>query len=61
MTSGSADGRNNCHLSCFILQSDITAISGVPEEQLKTRRVLIKIPAKNSMQSGSNNLHRLAD
>lgn len=39
-------------------QMDIRAISGIPEEQLKTRRVVIKMPTKNSMQSGTNNLHR---
>ncbi|XP_045137680.1 NADH dehydrogenase [ubiquinone] iron-sulfur protein 4, mitochondrial-like [Portunus trituberculatus] len=37
---------------------DVSPIAGVPEEQLKTRRVLIKVPTKNSMQSGTNNLHR---
>jgi len=37
---------------------DITAISGVPEEHIKTRKVLIQVPTKNSMQSGTNNLHR---
>ncbi|KAK7071076.1 NADH dehydrogenase Fe-S protein subunit 4 ndufs4 [Halocaridina rubra] len=37
---------------------DITPVTGVPEEHIKTRRVLIKMPTKNSMQSGTNNLHR---
>nr|XP_045601029.1 NADH dehydrogenase [ubiquinone] iron-sulfur protein 4, mitochondrial-like [Procambarus clarkii] len=37
---------------------DITAISGVPEEHIKTRHVLIKMPSKNSMQSGTNNLKK---
>ncbi|KAB7507432.1 NADH dehydrogenase [ubiquinone] iron-sulfur protein 4, mitochondrial, partial [Armadillidium nasatum] len=41
-----------------LLQIDITPISGVPEEHIKTRKVLIKVPTKNSMQSGTNNLHR---
>ncbi|KAG7171297.1 NADH dehydrogenase [ubiquinone] iron-sulfur protein 4-like [Homarus americanus] len=29
---------------------DITPISGVPEEHIKTRRVVIKLPSKNAMQ-----------
>ncbi|XP_068227151.1 NADH dehydrogenase [ubiquinone] iron-sulfur protein 4, mitochondrial [Palaemon carinicauda] len=37
---------------------DITPITGVPEEHITTRRVLIKKPTKNSMQSGTNNLQR---
>ncbi|XP_066942441.1 NADH dehydrogenase [ubiquinone] iron-sulfur protein 4, mitochondrial [Macrobrachium rosenbergii] len=37
---------------------DITPVTGVPEEHVKTRRVLIKKPTKNSMQSGTNSLHR---
>ncbi|KAK3884134.1 hypothetical protein Pcinc_000903 [Petrolisthes cinctipes] len=39
-------------------EPDITAITGVPEEHIKTRKVFIKVPTKNSMQSGTNNLHR---
>ncbi|XP_031628074.1 NADH dehydrogenase [ubiquinone] iron-sulfur protein 4, mitochondrial [Contarinia nasturtii] len=38
------------------VEKDLTAISGVPEEHVKTRRVRICLPAKNSMQSGTNNL-----
>lgn len=38
--------------------NDITAISGVPEEHIKTRRVMIKMPTKNAMQSGTHNLHQ---
>ncbi|XP_071547171.1 NADH dehydrogenase [ubiquinone] iron-sulfur protein 4, mitochondrial-like [Panulirus ornatus] len=38
--------------------TDLTPISGVPEEHIKTRRVLIKMPTKNAMQSGTNNIHR---
>lgn len=37
---------------------DITPVSGVPEEHIKTRLVLIKVPTKNSMQSGTNNLDK---
>ncbi|XP_042868746.1 NADH dehydrogenase [ubiquinone] iron-sulfur protein 4, mitochondrial-like [Penaeus japonicus] len=36
--------------------ADITPITGVPEEHIKTRSVLIKKPAKNSMQSGTSNI-----
>lgn len=39
-----------------LLQKDLTAISGVPEEHIKTRRVRISLPSKNAMQSGTNNL-----
>uniref|UniRef100_A0A6A7FQ57 NADH dehydrogenase [ubiquinone] iron-sulfur protein 4, mitochondrial n=1 Tax=Hirondellea gigas TaxID=1518452 RepID=A0A6A7FQ57_9CRUS len=37
---------------------DLTSISGVPEEHVKPRRVLIKKPTKNSMQSGSDNIQK---
>jgi len=37
---------------------DITTITGVPEEHIKTRRVLIKVPTKNAMQSGTHNIHK---
>lgn len=33
---------------------DLSPISGVPEEHIKTRRVRIYIPAKNAMQSGTS-------
>lgn len=36
---------------------DMSSISGVPEEHVKTRRVRIYVPSKNSMQSGTDNLH----
>ena len=32
-------------------------VSGVPEEHIKTRRVRIYQPAKNAMQSGTNNIN----
>lgn len=38
------------------LQKDLTAISGVPEEHIKGRRVRISLPSKNNMQSGRHNL-----
>ncbi|KAG6458488.1 NADH dehydrogenase [ubiquinone] iron-sulfur protein 4, mitochondrial [Manduca sexta] len=36
---------------------DLSPITGVPEEHVKTRRVRIYQPAKNAMQSGTNNIH----
>ena len=33
-------------------------LSGVPEEQLKTRHVRIFLPSKNAMQSGTHNTTR---
>ncbi|KAL2725193.1 hypothetical protein V1478_007866 [Vespula squamosa] len=35
---------------------DIGAVSGVPDEHIKTRMVRIYQPPKNSMQSGTNNI-----
>lgn len=37
-------------------QKDLTAISGVPEEHIHSRRVRISLPPKNAMQSGTSNL-----
>uniref|UniRef100_A0A3P9NWZ0 NADH dehydrogenase [ubiquinone] iron-sulfur protein 4, mitochondrial n=1 Tax=Poecilia reticulata TaxID=8081 RepID=A0A3P9NWZ0_POERE len=34
--------------------SDITTLTGVPEEHIKTRKVHIFVPAKTAMQSGIN-------
>lgn len=34
---------------------DITTLTGVPEEQIKTRKVRIFVPARNAMQSGVQN------
>ncbi|XP_010118154.1 PREDICTED: NADH dehydrogenase [ubiquinone] iron-sulfur protein 4, mitochondrial, partial [Chlamydotis macqueenii] len=34
---------------------DITALTGVPDEHIKTRRVHIFVPARNAMQAGVNN------
>lgn len=47
------------YIVSVLSQTDITPISGVPEEHIKTRRVLIKMPTKNAMQSGTNNIHKL--
>lgn len=38
---------------CLSLQ-DITTLTGVPEEHIKTRKVHIFVPAKSAMQSGIN-------
>ena len=35
---------------------DVSPISGVPEEHTRSRRVRIFEPAKNAMQSGTNNI-----
>jgi len=37
---------------------DISSITGVPEEHIKTRMVRIFVPAKNSMQSGTYGMRR---
>ncbi|XP_041884301.1 NADH dehydrogenase [ubiquinone] iron-sulfur protein 4, mitochondrial [Corvus kubaryi] len=34
---------------------DITTLTGVPDEHIKTRKVHIFVPARNAMQSGLNN------
>ncbi|THK33185.1 NADH dehydrogenase [ubiquinone] iron-sulfur protein 4, mitochondrial isoform X1 [Diachasma alloeum] len=38
-------------------KEDISIVSGVPEEHIKTRTVRIYQPAKNAMQSGTNNIN----
>lgn len=40
------------------VQEDITPLSGVPELHIKHRRVRIFMPAKNAMQSGTNNVKK---
>ncbi|MGH0172774.1 UNVERIFIED_CONTAM: hypothetical protein FKN15_070815, partial [Acipenser sinensis] len=37
---------------------DITPLTGVPEEHIKTRKVRISVPARNAMQSGANNVRK---
>ncbi|KAJ6636214.1 NADH dehydrogenase [ubiquinone] iron-sulfur protein 4, mitochondrial [Pseudolycoriella hygida] len=39
------------------VEKDISPISGVPSEHIRSRRVRIYIPAKNAMQSGTNNVN----
>lgn len=40
------------------VQEDLTPLTGVPELHTKHRRVRIFIPAKNAMQSGTNNVKK---
>jgi NADH dehydrogenase (ubiquinone) Fe-S protein 4 len=40
------------------MQMNISAITGVPEEHIKTRFVRIYRPCKNAMQSGTDNTLR---
>lgn len=40
-----------------VTDENVGYVSGVPEEHIKTRRVRIYQPAKNAMQSGTNNTH----
>uniref|UniRef100_A0A8I5NSA3 NADH dehydrogenase [ubiquinone] iron-sulfur protein 4, mitochondrial n=1 Tax=Papio anubis TaxID=9555 RepID=A0A8I5NSA3_PAPAN len=37
------------------IHEDVTTLTGVPEEHIKTRKVRIFVPARNNMQSGVNN------
>ncbi|XP_056312966.1 NADH dehydrogenase [ubiquinone] iron-sulfur protein 4, mitochondrial [Danio aesculapii] len=37
---------------------DISTLTGVPEEHIKTRKVRIFVPARNAMQSGVKNTHK---
>ncbi|XP_016416577.1 NADH dehydrogenase [ubiquinone] iron-sulfur protein 4, mitochondrial-like [Sinocyclocheilus rhinocerous] len=37
---------------------DITTLTGVPEEHIKTRKVCIFVPARNAMQSGVKNTQK---
>ncbi|PWA15875.1 hypothetical protein CCH79_00009056, partial [Gambusia affinis] len=41
-------------LLCAFIWPDITTLTGVPEEHIKTRKVHIFVPAKTAMQSGIN-------
>lgn len=43
--------------SITVTDEDVGYVSGVPEEHIKTRKVRIYQPAKNAMQSGTNNIH----
>ena len=38
--------------------SDISTVTGVPEEHIKSRRVRIFMPSKNAMQSGTDNINQ---
>ncbi|KAJ8263056.1 hypothetical protein COCON_G00155130 [Conger conger] len=37
---------------------DLTPLTGVPEEHIKTRKVRISVPARTAMQSGVNNTRK---
>lgn len=39
----------------FVFRQDITSITGVPEEHIKTRKVRIFVPTRTAMQSGVQN------
>jgi len=51
---------NEAHLPAIKVEGkeDVSVLSGVPEEQLKSRRVRIFVPAKNAMQSGTARTHQ---
>ncbi|CAB3231820.1 unnamed protein product [Arctia plantaginis] len=54
------EARHNAALESTITvpaKVDLTPISGVPPEHIKSRRVRIYQPAKNAMQSGTNNIN----
>lgn len=40
----------------FIIQVDLSAVTGVPEEHIKSRLVKISKATKNVMQSGTDNI-----
>ena len=39
---------------CVCVWQDISSITGVPEEHIKTRKVRIFVPTRTAMQSGAN-------
>uniref|UniRef100_A0A3B3RF16 NADH dehydrogenase [ubiquinone] iron-sulfur protein 4, mitochondrial n=1 Tax=Paramormyrops kingsleyae TaxID=1676925 RepID=A0A3B3RF16_9TELE len=45
-------------LSFVACRGDIVPLTGVPEEHVKSRRVLISVPARTAMQSGVNNTRK---
>lgn len=54
-TKSSNDGEKSCDMLYLSSGSqDITTLTGVPEEHIKTRKVHIFVPAKTAMQSGVN-------
>lgn len=54
-TESSNVGGDPCDMLYFSSGSqDITTLTGVPEEHIKTRKVHIFVPAKTAMQSGVN-------
>jgi len=60
MTKNEAEERSKLqnYITVDATPGDISCVTGVPEEHVKSRRVRIFKPAKNAMQSGTNNIHR---
>ncbi|XP_041083956.1 NADH dehydrogenase [ubiquinone] iron-sulfur protein 4, mitochondrial-like isoform X1 [Polyodon spathula] len=52
------DQAHNTQLITVEEKLDITSLTGVPEEHIKTRKVRIFVPARNAMQSGANNVRK---
>lgn len=44
-------------LNFLITQVDLSSVTGIPEEHVKTRLVKISKATKNVMQSGTDNTH----
>ncbi|KAL0869674.1 hypothetical protein ABMA27_005921 [Loxostege sticticalis] len=51
------EGSTSANTIAVPAKVDISPITGVPEEHVKTRRVRIYQPPKNAMQSGTHNIH----
>jgi len=60
MTKNESEERSKLqnYITVDATPGDISCVTGVPEEHIKSRRVRIFKPAKNAMQSGTNNIHR---
>ncbi|CAH1254840.1 NDUFS4 [Branchiostoma lanceolatum] len=52
-TSPSATATEEKQITPFEEKVELAPLSGVPEEQLSTRKARIYVPARNAMQSGS--------
>ncbi|XP_078594712.1 NADH dehydrogenase [ubiquinone] iron-sulfur protein 4, mitochondrial-like [Branchiostoma floridae x Branchiostoma japonicum] len=52
-TSPSAHTNEETQITPFEEKVELAPLSGVPEEQLSTRKARIYVPARNAMQSGS--------
>lgn len=52
---------NNKFMDCLEFEQHevvISSVTGVPDEHVGPRRVRIFVPARNAMQSGTENTHR---